>query len=144
MLGIMKKNSLYPVFSMYEDFANKVMNDELKQNQNQSSLCSMPLDIIENDNNFEINAELPGVKKEDVKILFNKNQLTIEAKHEDFTSEKNEKIHRQERYCGHYNRNIFLPETIQSEEIKAKLDHGVLTIVIPKMETKKNIQINID
>lgn len=142
MLGIVRKNSLYPVFSMYEDFVNKMTQDEMKQSD--ACQCSMPLDIMENDQQFMIMADLPGMAKENVKIQFNKNQLSIEAGYEKPVLQEGEKVHRQERYCGRYGRNVHLPEHIQSDAISAKMENGVLTIVVPKAEPKKNIQINID
>lgn len=142
MLGMIRRNSMFPVFPMFEETACRMMNDEMKQKN--VSQCMMPLDIYEAESQFVIKADLPGIKKDEIKIQLNKNQLTIEAVTPAAEKKENEKLHHQERYCGRYYRNVYLPENIQGDGIKAKVDNGVLTVVIPKAEQKKSQQINID
>ena len=103
-------------------------------------------DIMENDKNFEINADIPGVKKSDIKISVEKGVLSISGYKEIKREEQTENFHRIERFNGDYSRSFHLPDIVETEEIKASYDNGVLTIIIPKRieAVKKEVLINID
>jgi len=99
-------------------------------------------DVIENDNEFIIEMELAGVKKEDVNIETEDEVLTIETERK---KDDDKKYKRNEIYSGKYKRSFILPDTVNAEEIKASMADGILTISIPKSvdETKKKKQIVI-
>ena len=97
----------------------------------------MPVEVRDKDKEYDIRAELPGVKKEDLDISLNDGFLTISAVK---TEEKNE----DEKYCkksefsyGEFSRTIQLPQEIDADNIDAKLEHGVLKIVAPKLNKEK-------
>jgi len=98
--------------------------------------------VIENDDEFIIEMELAGVKKEDVSIDTENGALTIEAERK-----KDEKVkyNRKESYVGKYKRSFILPNDVNIEGIEAELTDGILNIKIPKTidETKKKKQIVI-
>ncbi len=143
MISLMRKNSLFPIFTLFEDFVEKSSSDEFKQNQVQKTSCNIALDIIENDSQYLIYANLPGVSKENVKITYQKSQLTIEANmHEKV--EENDKVLRQERFCGLYYRSINMPDNIDPEKISAKIEDGILKLSILKTNEKKSSIINIE
>ena len=104
------------------------------------------MDVRETEKNYHIHAELPGVKKEDVKLDFKDGLLTLsgEKKHE--KEEKEENYWRTERSYGSFSRTFRLPEDVKPEDIKAKFDNGVLALDIPKEEKKeeKAHRINIE
>ncbi|MBZ4683290.1 MAG: hypothetical protein PWP46_661 [Fusobacteriaceae bacterium] len=91
-------------------------------------------DISETDNAYIISADLPGVKKEDVKLELHDGYLKISAERKEEKEEKNKKFYRKERIYGNFVRNIPLPEYLDIDKnlIKAKFDNGVLNITIPK------------
>lgn len=94
-------------------------------------------DMYETPEKFLVHAELPGVKKEDLKVEIHQNQLTIsgEAK---FKKEKtDERRHFSERRYGSFVRTFTLPENANTEDIAAKHEHGVLEIQIPKVVEEK-------
>jgi len=101
-----------------------------------------PHDVIEKDDEFIIEMELAGVKKEDVNIDTEKGVLTIEAERR-----KDEKLkyNRKESYVGKYKRSFILPDDVDADGIEAALSDGVLTVSIPKSvdETKKKKEIKI-
>jgi len=99
-------------------------------------------DVIENDKIFIIEIELASIKKENININTEDNTLIIEAERK---IDKTLKYNRQERYVGKFKRIFTLPDNVDTEGIKAKLDNGILTISIPKTidETKKKKQIVI-
>ena len=97
----------------------------------------MPVEVRDKDKEYDIRAELPGVKKEDLDISLNDGFLTISAVK---TEEKNE----DEKYCkksefsyGEFSRTIQLPQEIDADNIDAKLEHGVLKIIAPKLNKEK-------
>ena len=94
------------------------------------------VDISEDDGKIVLRADLPGVNEKDVSVKVEDNVLTLsgERKFEKETDEEN--FHRVERTYGTFTRSFSLPETVDTDKIKAKYDKGVLTISIPKVETK--------
>lgn len=94
------------------------------------------LDVEEKDKEYVIEAELPGVKKEEVSLEINEGHLRISIKREEtIDEEKRNFVHKERRYSS-MTRSIYLKDA-KSEDIKAKLDNGVLNITVPKKESDK-------
>ncbi len=110
---------------------------------NTDSVWSPAVDISENDNSYEVKAELPGLKKDEIKISFEDDVLTLsgERKSEDEKKEKN--FHRIERRYGKFERSFQLPRNVKADHIKAEYKNGVLTINLPKAEEAKPKEIAI-
>ncbi|MBK7631759.1 MAG: Hsp20/alpha crystallin family protein [Ignavibacteriales bacterium] len=100
-------------------------------------------DIYENNDNFTLKVDLPGIKKEDVKIAFTNGKLNISGERVQQAENKDEKCHRIEKAYGKYFRSFTLPELIQAEKINAEFADGQLTITIPKAEEAKPKEIEI-
>ena len=106
--------------------------------------AEMPIDISETDNEIIVRADLPGFKKDEVSIRATEDSLEIEAEHKEKRIEKNERFYRAERKVGKVFRRIQLPEPVDYENARARMEDGVLTIVLPKKEkgkAKKKIEI---
>lgn len=104
------------------------------------------VDIVDKNDHYEIKADLPGVKKEDLKVNLENGVLTIEASHKDEkTEEKDGKVIRKERRTGRFLRSFSLGENVQDKDIKANFKDGVLTIEAPKVkpEAPKSRQISV-
>lgn len=101
------------------------------------------VDIYENDENIVINAELPGLTKEEVSIDLDGRVLTISGERK--LSEETDKktFYKKERYYGSFKRSFTLPEFIDQEKINAEFLNGVLEITIAKPEEVKPKQIAI-
>lgn len=99
----------------------------------------MRTDVKENDDSYELKVNLPGLKKEDVRIELNQDYLTISAKAQNANDEKddNGKYVRRERYYGSYQRQFYLGEGIKQEDIHASMADGVLTLTIPKVDQQQ-------
>ena len=99
----------------------------------------MKTDVTEHDDRFEIAIDLPGFKKEDVTIDLENGYLTVSAAKgvDKDENDKEGKLIRQERYSGAMQRSFYVGENITEEDIKAKMEHGLLTLCIPKKETLK-------
>ena len=89
-------------------------------------------DISETEKEYLIRAELPAVKKEDVKVTVDAGMITIEGERKQQKEEKNEKFHRVESLYGNFTRSFSLPEDINVEGIRCDNKDGVLTVHIPK------------
>ena len=83
-------------------------------------------------------ADLPGVKKEEVKVeVEDGNVLVISGERSKEKEDKSDKWHRVERSSGRFLRRFRLPENAKTEEVKAGMENGVLTVTVPKAEVKK-------
>lgn len=108
---------------------------------------TMPVDIQEFDNEYKIKTELPGIKKEDIDLDVTKSSLKIHAQKSEEKEENNKKYHKSEFRYGMYNRTIHFPQEINVDSVKAKLEHGILTLNLPKMQEEKkddSKKINIE
>ena len=104
----------------------------------------MPLtDIVEDKDKYILSLDLPGIKKEDVKIAFTNGQLTISGERKQENETKDAKYHRIERSYGAYYRSFTLPEKIKESEISAEFENGMLKIEVPKSEEVKPKEIEI-
>lgn len=93
---------------------------------------------------YHVDVDLPGVKKEDIKVDINKNILTISGERKTKDEITQEDYYKVETYFGKFSRSFTLPENADIENIEAKSDNGVLEVVIPKLKddiTKKSIEI---
>jgi len=99
----------------------------------------MKTDVKEHDDHYEIAIDLPGFKKEEVTLTLENGYLTVDVA-KGLDKDENDKkgtLIRQERYCGAMQRSYYVGEDITEEDIKAKMEHGLLTLTIPKKETPK-------
>lgn len=100
-------------------------------------------DIYEDENNFKLKLDLPGVKKEDVKISFSNGEISIAGERKQEMDTENSKYHRVERIHGKFYRAFNLPKEINEEKISAEFTNGQLIVVIPKSEKAKPKQIEV-
>nr|GEZ81976.1 18.1 kDa class I heat shock protein [Tanacetum cinerariifolium] len=90
-------------------------------------------------------ADLPGLKKEEIKVEVEDGcVLQISGERSKESEEQNDKWHRVERSSGKFMRRFRLPENAKMEEVKATMENGVLTVMVPKMEEKKPEVKSID
>ncbi len=94
-----------------------------------------PVDVLESENDFTVIADLPGVEREQVEITVEKGQIQLAAKRAV-----------SERGPVEYMRHFVMPREIDAEQIKATMNQGVLTLVLPKAQAKKphRIEISVD
>ena len=103
------------------------------------------VDIVERDNHYEITAEMPGMKKEDIHITLENGVLRLEAEtSQEDKEEKDGKVIRQERRTGKYMRSFDLGNNIHEEDINASFEDGVLTLTAPKVAEQVPQQRRID
>ena len=97
----------------------------------------MRTDIKETEDHYELAVELPGFKKEDVKIHLKDGYLNISASTESNDEENDGKYLRRERYTGSMTRSFYVGKDLTEEDVKAKFGNGVLTLSLPKEAPKK-------
>lgn len=101
------------------------------------------VDISETDGEYQIKAEIPDVKKEDVKVTLEDGVLTIQGERKQEKEEKGKKYHRVERSYGSFVRSFGLPDVIDEEKVKAEFKDGVLNLHLPKSEKAKPKAIEV-
>jgi len=103
----------------------------------------LPLDVIENENEFVIRMSLPGVRPEDVHITVHGNDVTIRGEIKPGEERPNEQYHVRERRFGVFQRTVTLTTPISADQAQATFENGVLTLVLPKAEEAKPKEIKI-
>jgi HSP20 family protein len=101
------------------------------------------VDILEHDNAFEVKAELPGLKKEDVKITLRDDILTIRGEKKHSAEVKEHQYRRVERSYGTFQRSFTLPSSVRNDKIDATFNDGILSILLPKSEEAKPRDIEV-
>ena len=101
------------------------------------------VDIVEDDKEYLINVELPGVKKDEIKVSVKDRVLSISGERKSEKEEKGKKYHRTERTYGAFVRSFTLPEAASGEKLKANFEDGILKVQIPKEERAKTKAIEV-
>ncbi|MCI0513228.1 Hsp20/alpha crystallin family protein [candidate division KSB1 bacterium] len=108
-----------------------------------SYLWEPPADIVENVDNYEINLELPGIQREDVKINLVENTLTVRGEKKQTEKIDEKKYYRIERRFGNFQRTFQLPTEVDAAKVSATFKDGMLTITLIKKEETKPREISI-
>ena len=101
------------------------------------------VDVSETDGDYQIQAEIPDVKREDVKVTLEDGVLTIQGERKQEKEEKGKKYHRIERSYGRFVRSFTLPDLVDEEKVKAEFKDGVLNLQLPKSEKAKPKAIEV-
>ena len=101
------------------------------------------VDITEDDKEYLIKAELPEVRKDDVKVAVENGVLTISGERKSEKEEKNKKYHRIERAYGSFERTFIVPDDADADKVNAEFKDGVLRVHLPKSEKAKPKQIEV-
>ena len=132
--------------NLFDDFFDDVpFFDNRAENQIEKKLYGrhahnvMKTDIKETDDNYELIVDLPGFKKDEIKVSLEDGYLTIEAAKgldEDEQEKKTGKYIRKERYAGSMSRSFYVGDAITEEDVHAKYEDGILKLSVPKKEAK--------
>ena len=107
-----------------------------------ASAWSPAVDVIEEQEGYVLKADLPGVERENIDIVYEDNALTIKGERNSETESEHDGYKRLERSHGVFQRTFRMPDNIDAENISAKNEHGVLVVRIPKLEkAQKKIQV---
>ena len=137
----------YRELAAMQDRLNQFFDDTRRSDDDVMSRGDwMPaVDIFQTDQHeVVLKAEVPGVKREDIDIKVENNTLTIKGERRQEKSVAKEHYHRVERCYGAFTRSFSLPNTIDSEKVRAEYRDGVLTVTLPLREEAKPRQITVD
>ena len=130
-------------FDSFHDTIQKYFEDFSLTRSSLRETFSPKIDISEEKNQIIVEAEIPGVNKEDLKITLQDNILTLEGEKKKEDQEKEKNFYRVERTYGSFKRSFNLPYDVDSEKVEAKFEDGLLKISLQKFEEKKKIEKNI-
>ena len=138
--------------NLFDDFFDDVpFFDNRAENQIEKKLYGrhahnvMKTDIKETDDGYELIVDLPGFKKDEIKVSLEDGYLTIEAAKgldEAAQEKKSGKYIRKERYAGSCQRSFYVGDNLTQEDIKGEFKHGILTLNVPKKEAKPAVETN--
>jgi len=134
VFGTGRRSNIFDPFSLdlWDPFQNFPTNNET------SSFANARIDWKETPEAHIFKADLPGVKKEEVKVEIEEDRvLKISGERKIEKEDKNDTWHRVERSQGSFLRRFRLPENAKVDEVKAGMENGVLTVSVPKVEVKK-------
>jgi HSP20 family protein len=94
------------------------------------------VDIIQNETEIVVKADVPGVKKEDINVSVTEDSITLRGEVKSDYEDKKENYFHSERFYGAYSRTLPLPTLIDVSKVSAKFEEGVLTITLPKAENR--------
>ena len=137
---------LYPsIFrnDLFDDIFDDFMEPAMPQRTNffnQSAV--MKTDIKEYENSYELDVELPGIKKENVSVELKDGALEIKVTSQVENDDKDEKgkYLRRERFYGSCSRSFYVGEDVKQEDIKAKFENGILAITVPKIVEQPKVE----
>ena len=122
--------------NLFDDFMDGFAFPTANWNYAKNTANVMKTDIKENDKGYELDVDLPGYKKEDVKAELKDGYLTISASNDNTKEEKDEdgKYIRKERYTGAVSRSFYVGKYVTEEDIHAKFENGILKLSVPKVD----------
>jgi HSP20 family protein len=141
-----------PFLTLHREM-NRLFDDILRggpvsaggQSGGQSGVLLAPhMDVSETDNEVRIQAELPGVSESDVEVSLNEDVLTIRAEKKQERKEEREGVYLNERAFGTFQRSLRLPFHVQPDQVQARFQNGVLSVILPKtqpQEQSRRIQV---
>ena len=132
-------SSRYPSRSLWNDH----FFDEFFSNKRDASYLPS-VDIRDTEDALELSVEVPGVSKEDIDISVKDGVLTIKGEKKNEVKEEQKNYYRVERTYGSFQRSFHLADEVNSDEVSASLENGVLTLSLPKAEKQKEKQITIN
>ncbi|MEX0607797.1 MAG: Hsp20/alpha crystallin family protein [Balneolaceae bacterium] len=139
-MALIKYNRPSTELKGFSDLIDEFFNDSMNYRRDNF----MPsVDISETETEFQISAELPGMKKEDIKIDLEGGRLVISGERKLENEKDGKNFHRVESRYGQFSRAFYLPDSIDEDSINATYKDGMLNITIKKSEDKVKKQIEI-
>ncbi len=112
--------------------------------EREQALWAPAIDVEETNEAMVVRAELPGMKREDIKVKVAEDTITISGERKYETEQKDRTFHRVERASGAFQRTIVLPVSVQGDKAAASYKSGVLELVLPKAERVKAREITVE
>jgi HSP20 family protein len=133
--------------STLQDRLNRLFRESQREGQDESLTTSSfapAVDVYEDEHNFTLKIEVPGIDEKDIDVRLENNTLTVHGERKIEKDEKEENYRRVERHYGSFTRTFTLPTTVDAENVAATYDKGVLKIALPKKAEAKPKQIKVN
>jgi HSP20 family protein len=143
-----KDNDLYDPWSDFKNLQNEINSlFDVDRFSGSTGLfdrsVSPSVDVIEGENEFTVQCELPGVEQKDLDVSIVSNVLTIKGEKKDKLETGKGKAYKKETWEGSFQRTVSLPSSVDADKIQASLKDGILTVEIPKKAEAKPKQISV-
>ena len=144
MVPFRKNNEMLKRGDVFDNLLDEFFSDSFFTPMNVNGFGNgFKVDLKETDSSYMIEADLPGIKKEDITVEYNNNYLTICAKRENSVDNAKDNYVRRERSYGEFKRSFYV-DNINEENIEAKFDNGVLNLTLPKTQKSDGRKIDIN
>ena len=134
-------------FSPMQDRLNRLFRESYNPERPEEALTTTslapPVDIYEDEHNFTLKIEVPGIDEKDIDVRIEGNTLTVHGERKLEKEEKEENFRRVERHYGSFTRSFTLPGSVDPGQVSADYDKGVLKIKLPKKAEAKPQQIKV-
>jgi HSP20 family protein len=124
---------------LFQDSVNRLFSEEPSARP-----WAPPVDVVENENELVLTADLPGINQEDIDVRVEDGTLTIKGKRDFAEEDKAKGYHRIERSYGSFVRCFSLPDSVDPEKIGADYKNGVLTVTVAKKEIAKPRAVKVN
>lgn len=126
---------------MFHDFFGEPASNVLPTTS--ATTRSAPLDIWEDDNAYHLEVEVPGFQMDDIELVLEGRELTVRGQTTETQEQQNVRYHRRERRARQFQRSLMLPDDVDTEQVSASLEEGVLQVTLTKQEKHKPRRIEI-
>jgi HSP20 family protein len=143
-MTVVRWNPINDMMNLQREF-NRVFSgfDSKKDEDYESAVWSPMVDIVEDAEKYSLSFDLPGQKKDEIKMNFIENTLKISGERKSLEENTESTCHRVERLTGKFYRSFTFPTQVNPEKIAARYEDGVLVVTVPKAEEVKPRQISI-
>ncbi len=135
-------------FATLQDRINRVFRDSYSGADRDESLTTSSfapaVDVYEDEHKVTLKIEVPGIDEKDIDVRVENNTLTVQGERKIEKEEKEENYRRVERQYGSFTRTFTLPQTVDTENVSANYDKGVLNVTLPKRAEAKPKQIKVN
>jgi HSP20 family protein len=134
-------------FSTLQDRMNRLFHDSLGDGREEAlttTAFAPAVDVYEDEHNVTLKIEVPGIDEKDIDVRVENNTLTVHGERKFEKDEKEENYRRVERQYGSFTRTFTLPNTVETENVSANYDKGVLKIKLAKKAEAKPKQIKVN
>ena len=135
-------------FSTLQDRVNRIFRESYSPEGPGDALTTAnfapPVDVYEDEHNITLKIEVPGIDEKDIDVSIENNTLTVRGQRKFEKDEKEENFQRVERMYGSFTRSFTLPNTVDTEQISAHYDKGVLKVRLGKRAEAKPKQIKVN
>lgn len=144
-MNLVRRNQMFPLpaFQPIQQAMNSIFGrdvDRVFDTYEGLGIWTPPVEIYEASDNVVLVAELPGFEKDEVDISIQDNQLTLSGERK---APEGRDYHRSERWYGRFERSLALPNSVDPDGVKARLQNGILTVTLPKREEARPRQIPV-